>query len=108
MIGSSQVKIEYKGEVWVYSGDYKRENDGISTPFELVKCHTFITECTFGIPAFSWKKQNEVIKEINQFKMPKRQQPGFPLRSDNPNAAIVYRTKKDRNMAISLRQQESW
>ena len=67
VIGSSQVKIEYKGEVWVYSGDYKRENDGISTPFELVKCHTFITECTFGIPAFSWKNQNEVMEEINQF-----------------------------------------
>ena len=67
VIGSSQIRVEYKGEVCVYSGDYKRENDGISNPFELVKCHTFITECTFGLPAFSWKKQNEVIKEINHF-----------------------------------------
>ncbi|MDB5208295.1 MAG: ligase-associated damage response exonuclease, partial [Flavisolibacter sp.] len=27
IIGSSQVRIEYKGEVWVFSGDYKVEND---------------------------------------------------------------------------------
>ena len=29
IIGSSQVRVEYKGEVWVISGDYKTENDGI-------------------------------------------------------------------------------
>ena len=28
MIGSSQIRIEYKGEVWVVSGDYKIEDDG--------------------------------------------------------------------------------
>ena len=67
VIGSSQVRVEYKGDVWVYSGDYKRENDGISTPFEPIKCNTFITECTFGLPAFNWKKQEVVINEINDF-----------------------------------------
>lgn len=46
--GSSQIRVEYKGEVWVASGDYKLENDGLSKPFEPVKCHTFITESTFG------------------------------------------------------------
>ena len=46
IIGSSQIRLEYKDEIWVYSGDYK-EFDGITTPFELVKCHTFITECTW-------------------------------------------------------------
>jgi hypothetical protein len=30
IIGSSQVRVEHKGEVWVVSGDYKTENDGIS------------------------------------------------------------------------------
>jgi Cft2 family RNA processing exonuclease len=29
IIGSAQVRVEYKGEVWVASGDYKTENDGI-------------------------------------------------------------------------------
>ena len=67
IIGSSQVRVEYKGEVWVYSGDYKREKDNITTPFELVHCDTFITECTFGLPAFKWKNQNTVFNEINTF-----------------------------------------
>jgi putative mRNA 3-end processing factor len=67
IIGSSQVRVEYKGDVWVYSGDYKREDDGISTPFEPIKCNTFITECTFGLPAFNWRKQEIVINEINDY-----------------------------------------
>ena len=49
IIGSSQVRIEYKGEIWVVSGDYKSENDGLSGRFEPVNCHTFITESTFGL-----------------------------------------------------------
>jgi len=48
IIGSSQVRVECKGEVWVFSGDYKVENDGLSGAFEPVKCHNFITESTFG------------------------------------------------------------
>lgn len=67
IIGSSQVRVEHKGEVWVCSGDYKTEDDGVSTPFEPVKCHTFITECTFGLPAFKWKPQSEVMHEINDW-----------------------------------------
>ncbi|WP_127845970.1 ligase-associated DNA damage response exonuclease [Psychroflexus aestuariivivens] len=67
IVGSSQVRVEYKGEVWVCSGDYKTEDDGVSTPFEPIKCHTFITECTFGLPAFKWKSQTEVMSEINNW-----------------------------------------
>jgi putative mRNA 3-end processing factor len=63
--GAAQVRVEHKGEVWVVSGDYKLTDDGFSTPFEPVKCHTFITECTFGLPVFRWKDQKEVIAEIN-------------------------------------------
>ncbi len=65
--GSSQIRLEYKGEVWVASGDYKVENDGFSGAFEPVKCHTFITETTFGLPVFKWKPQSEVIAQINDW-----------------------------------------
>ncbi|MDB4061245.1 ligase-associated DNA damage response exonuclease [Vicingaceae bacterium] len=65
IIGSSQVRVEYKGEVWVASGDYKLENDGFCTPFEPVKCDVFITECTFGLPVFKWKPQEQVFAEMN-------------------------------------------
>ena len=65
--GSAQVRVEHKGEVWVVSGDYKLTDDGLSAPFEPVKCHTFITECTFGLPVFRWKEQAEVLEEINKW-----------------------------------------
>lgn len=67
IIGSSQVRVEYKGEVWVISGDYKTENDGISGAFEPVKCHTFVTESTFGLPIYTWKKQSEIYDDIKSW-----------------------------------------
>ena len=67
IIGSAQIRVEYKGEVWVFTGDYKTEDDGVATPYEPVKCHTFITECTFGLPAFKWQPQDEVFAEINNW-----------------------------------------
>lgn len=67
IMGSSQIRVEHKGEVWVFTGDYKTENDGISTPYEVVKCNTFITECTFGLPAFKWTPQKEVFQNINNW-----------------------------------------
>ncbi|MFO8145852.1 MAG: ligase-associated DNA damage response exonuclease [Bacteroidota bacterium] len=67
IIGSSQIRVEYKGEVWVFSGDYKTEDDGVAVPYEVVKCNTFITECTFGLPAFKWLPHQQVITEINEW-----------------------------------------
>ncbi|MFN4233299.1 MAG: ligase-associated DNA damage response exonuclease [Bacteroidia bacterium] len=64
VIGSSQIRVEYNGEIWVVSGDYKTEFDGISDAFEPIKCHTFITECTFGLPIYKWQKQSDVFKEM--------------------------------------------
>ncbi len=64
IIGSSQVRLEYNGEIWVVSGDYKIEDDGISGKFEPVKCNTFITESTFGLPIYKWKPQQEVYENI--------------------------------------------
>jgi putative mRNA 3-end processing factor len=62
--GSAQILVEYEGERWVFSGDYKTEPDLVSTPFEPVRCNTFISECTFGLPVFSWRPQREVFDEI--------------------------------------------
>lgn len=67
IIGSSQIRIEYNGEVWVISGDYKIENDGLSGQFEPVKCHHFISECTFGLPIYRWKKQEEIFSNIQDW-----------------------------------------
>jgi putative mRNA 3-end processing factor len=65
ILGSAQVRIEYHGEVWVVSGDYKLAPDPTCEAFEPVKCQTFITESTFGLPIFRWPEPNEVLADIN-------------------------------------------
>jgi len=64
IIGSSQIRVECNGEVWVVSGDYKIEDDGLSGKFEPLKCNTFITESTFGLPIYKWKPQQEIYDNI--------------------------------------------
>src|SRR5688500_15256374 len=64
IIGSSQVRVEYNGEVWVTSGDYKLEDDGVSGVFEPVRCNTFVTESTFGLPIYNWKPQQVIFEDI--------------------------------------------
>ena len=63
--GSAQIRVEVGGEAWVVSGDYKTEADGLSDPFEPVRCHTFVSECTFGLPVFRWAPQAAVMRDIN-------------------------------------------
>lgn len=67
IIGSAQVRVEQRGEVWVASGDYKLENDGFSTPFESVPCHSFITESTFGLPIYRWPEQETIFTDIKDW-----------------------------------------
>jgi putative mRNA 3-end processing factor len=76
VIGSSQIRVEYKGEVWVVSGDYKTYDDGLSGAFEPLQCHTFITESTFGLPVYQWKTQQEQYNEVQQW-IQKNQSDGF-------------------------------
>ncbi|KQW97302.1 DNA ligase-associated DEXH box helicase [Massilia sp. Root418] len=65
VLGSAQVRMEHRGEVWVASGDYKVEADATCAPFEPVRCDTFITESTFGLPIYRWQPQEEVYADIN-------------------------------------------
>jgi putative mRNA 3-end processing factor len=65
VLGAAQVRIEHRGQVWVVSGDYKTEPDPTCTPFEVVRCHVFVTESTFGLPIFRWPSQAAVFAEIN-------------------------------------------
>ncbi len=67
IFGSAQVRLEYLGKVVVISGDYKLEHDGISTPFELVKCHEFVTETTFGLPIYNWRPQDTLFGEMQNW-----------------------------------------
>ncbi len=66
IIGSAQVRMEYEGKIAVVSGDYKIQDDGLSTPFEVVACHEFVTESTFGLPIYNWltvAQQNDQLRQ---------------------------------------------
>jgi putative mRNA 3-end processing factor len=65
--GSAQIEVDRDGEIWVVSGDYKVEPDGLAEPFAPVRCHAFISECTFGLPVFRWRPQAQVMSDITHW-----------------------------------------
>lgn len=67
VLGSAQVRLQWRDEVWVVSGDYKLDADPTCTPFEPVACHTFITESTFGLPVYRWPDPATVMQQINDW-----------------------------------------
>ena len=64
VLGSAQVRVETPQGIWVASGDYKLGFDPTCLPFEPVRCDTFITESTFGLPIFGWQSTTEIWAEI--------------------------------------------
>jgi putative mRNA 3-end processing factor len=64
VLGSSQVRVERAGQVWVVSGDYKRDPDPTCAAFEAVPCDVFISEATFALPAYRWTDTPTVAREI--------------------------------------------
>jgi putative mRNA 3-end processing factor len=79
--GSSQIRLEYKGKTVVVSGDYKVEDDGLSAPFEAVKCHEFVSECTFGLPIYKWQAQKEIFESLNNW---------WRLNADQGRNSVVF------------------
>jgi putative mRNA 3-end processing factor len=64
VLGSAQVRVEHRGEVWVVSGDYKLASDPTCAPFEPLRCDAFVTESTFGLPIYRWRQPAAVIDDI--------------------------------------------
>jgi putative mRNA 3-end processing factor len=67
VLGSAQIRLECRGEVWVVSGDYKTQVDPTCAAFEPVRCHTFVTESTFGLPVYRWPEPVAVFAGINDW-----------------------------------------
>ena len=65
VLGSAQVRIEHRGEIWVATGDYKLQADPTCAGFEPVACDVLITESTFGLPVYRWPDPALVAAEIN-------------------------------------------
>jgi putative mRNA 3-end processing factor len=64
VLGSAQIRVEKGSEVWVVSGDYKRDPDPSCAPFEVVECDGFITEATFGLPIYEWEPSSVTAQKI--------------------------------------------
>ncbi|WP_315854309.1 ligase-associated DNA damage response exonuclease [Stieleria maiorica] len=67
MLGSAQVRLEYRGKIAVVTGDYKLSQDPTCQPWEPVKCHLMVTETTFGLPIYRWPPADCVRDEINRW-----------------------------------------
>ncbi|HAV61419.1 MAG TPA: DNA ligase-associated DEXH box helicase [Verrucomicrobiales bacterium] len=67
LLGAAQIRVEHRGEVWVVSGDYKTQPDPTCATFEPVKCDTFVTESTFGLPIYRWPEPAAVIRELHEW-----------------------------------------
>ncbi|RZA22262.1 MAG: ligase-associated DNA damage response exonuclease [Proteobacteria bacterium] len=67
ILGSAQIRLECDGEVWVVSGDYKRDYDPTCEAFEVVPCDVFITESTFGLPIFVWNPIQDEAKAVYEW-----------------------------------------
>lgn len=65
MLGSAQVRLQYRGRVAVVTGDYKLGGDATCTAWEPVPCHLLVSECTFGLPVYRWQPQDAVFQAIN-------------------------------------------
>ncbi|RYE00199.1 MAG: ligase-associated DNA damage response exonuclease [Sphingobacteriales bacterium] len=73
IIGSAQVRMAYKGRIAVSSGDYKVQDDGLSTPIEIVPCHEFVTESTFALPIYNWAPVAQQQEQMRNWVMQNRE-----------------------------------
>jgi putative mRNA 3-end processing factor len=64
ILGSAQVRIEAEGEVWVVTGDYKRDPDPTCAAFEVVPCDVLVTESTFALPVYRWPPAERVARDV--------------------------------------------
>lgn len=64
VLGSAQVRIAHGDQVWVVSGDYKRDADPTCAAFVPLPCDVFISEATFALPAYRWPDTQHTAREI--------------------------------------------
>jgi putative mRNA 3-end processing factor len=81
VLGSSQVRVEKDGRVWVASGDYKLNADVTCLPFEPVRCDAFITESTFVLPIYRWDDSQQVFADINAW---------WSANADSGRASVLF------------------
>ncbi|MFZ7146365.1 MAG: MBL fold metallo-hydrolase RNA specificity domain-containing protein [Bacteroidota bacterium] len=64
MLGSAQILMEYAGERYLYTGDFKTQADTSCEAFEYIKCDHLITETTFASPEYEHPDPVKVLEEL--------------------------------------------
>ena len=93
VLGSAQIRVERGDDVWVVSGDYKRQPDPTCEAFELVPCTTFVTEATFGLPVYAWRDPAEVLSDVLAW---------WESDSDRPSLLFCYAFGKAQRVLAEL------
>ena len=65
ILGSAQILMEYKRVRYLYTGDYKLQEDVTCEPIEYIKADVLITETTFADPQVIHPDPIEEIKKLN-------------------------------------------
>jgi hypothetical protein len=65
VLGSAQIRLDSNEGVWVIAGDYKRAADPTCAPFDPLRCDTFVTESTFGLPIYRWDETATIVDDID-------------------------------------------
>ena len=94
VLGSAQIRLAYRGERVVVTGDYKRAPDPTCRRFEPVPCDVLITEATFALPVF---RHPPIAGEIAKL---------LAVRAANPARAILvgaYALGKAQRIIAELR-----
>ncbi len=68
ILGSAMVLMEYEGSSYLYTGDYKLQNDATCDAVEWVNADVLITESTFADPEIIHPDPVEEIKKLNAIK----------------------------------------
>lgn len=67
ILGSAQIRLEYRDQIALITGDYKLGSDPTCDAWEPVPCHIMVTESTFGLPIYRWQEQQTIVDSINQW-----------------------------------------
>lgn len=65
ILGSAQVLMEYQGCRYLYTGDFKLQEDDTAEPFEFVAADMLITETTFASPDVKHPSVGEEMAKLN-------------------------------------------
>ncbi len=65
ILGSAQVLLEYKGVRYLYTGDYKLQDDITCEPIQFVEADVLITETTFADPEIIHPNPVEEIQKLS-------------------------------------------